>query len=180
MESQRDTKIPVVIIKMGDKNIAYPVNVGQYNPPVTETDMRTVFNNETISNKEKAIRLNELLSLAGIDTNISGNAFISVRESEKINEEFFNDKVAQINNITYLRGVESFTDKNLSLDQILIGNASINLNMSKPFFSPKIKFDFSSIEIKETSDEGRRKESKKTLLDSTPSPVLTELGNFNC
>lgn len=138
-------KTPVVILRMGNTLIAYPVSLEKIEKVVTPDDMRNIFNNATLSNKDKAIQLNELLAKAGIDVTLYGNAFISV-DSNGISEEFFNEKVSQLENKEIYANIESFVDKSISKENAIVGSL-ININLSQPFYSPKVKLNFKGIKI---------------------------------
>lgn len=168
LSERSSSRIPIAVIKKGEKLIAYPLTVASDLPVVTSDDMLSIYNSQ-LPETEKAIRLNQLLARAGVNIQEVGNAFVIVGE-ERINSDFFNQKVAQVENITYLRNVDNFLDSRIPKEEVLRSGVSININLSEPFISPKIKLDFSNITAKEVSNENLRSKSKKAV-----SSVMSQL-----
>lgn len=172
LNSKSNEKYPIVIIKKGNLNIAYPVTVSRNEAPVTAEEMRGVYSS-TQPEKDKAIILNGMLAKAGIDTSLQGNAFIALGE-DMIDKDFFESKVAQVENMAYIRSVDDFVDKSVSKEDTLLNNAKINLNLSNPFFSPKVKFDFSKVQVSETITDEETRAKSKTTVKNQVSPLLED------
>jgi hypothetical protein len=145
LRRKTDSKYPIVIVKTGNNKIAFPVKIGRVSPVVTKQDMLDVWN-QNIDSVSKSILLNELLGKAGIDVSQSDNCFFALNGSQPLDETFFNDKVSQLENKSYLRDVDDFTSSELSKEEILNG-ATISINMNEPFISPKLLLDLSDIKV---------------------------------
>jgi len=161
INNKTSKKIPIVVLNVGGRRIAWPVRVAQETVPVDIAQMTDIFNSE-LTPTEKANKLNPIMAQAGIDIKIPGNAFMVV-QNNNLSPEFFQQKVAQIQNNVYLRSVDDFIDKKKTLQEILLNNASININLSRPFISPKIKFDMSGVQVTMEND-GKKEKSKSDSL----------------
>ena len=168
------SRIPVIVIKRGKQLIAYPVKVGRNESPIDLDTFKSIFESDSITAVDKAIRLNTMLAQAGIDIKQKGNAFVVIGDNE-LNKEFFDNIFAQLEQKEYIRSVESWTDPKQSISDALLENATINIKLSNPFISPKIKFDFSSVEV-EQLPETKKKSTKKAVVTHKES----ELKNFRC
>lgn len=167
-------KIPVIIVKRGKQLIAYPVKVGRDSSPIDLDAFKSIFESDSITAVDKAIRLNTMLAEAGIDIKQKGNAFVVIGDNT-LNKDFFDNIFAQLEQKEYIRSVSSWSDSKQSIEDALLNNATININMSNPFISPKIKFDFSAIEVQEIP-ETKKKSTKKAVVTHKES----ELKNFRC
>ena len=174
LSRKSDTKAPVIVIKKGKHLIAFPAKVAREDSPIDLNRFRSIYESETLSGVDKAIRLNTMLAEAGIDVKQPGNAFIVIGENS-LNEDFFNNIFAQLNNKEYLRSVDSWVDAKQSISETLLDNASVNIRLSQPFISPKVKFDFSKIEVQEMP-EAKKKSTKKAVVSNKKSA----LKNFRC
>ena len=174
LNRKSDTKTPVIVIKKGKNLIAFPAKVAREDSPIDLNRFRSIYESETLSGVDKAIRLNTMLAEAGIDVKQPGNAFIVIGENS-LNEDFFNNIFAQLNNKEYLRSVDSWVDAKQSISETLLDNASVNIRLSQPFISPKVKFDFSKIEVQEMP-EAKKKSTKKAVVSNKKSA----LKNFRC
>lgn len=150
-------KIPVVIIERGKKRIAYPVNVGRDTPPITEAQIRTVQNNEALTNSEKAMQINTLLGQAGIDVRQTGNSIISYTDNS-LNMEALDGIIQQLNQREYVSRVDGWTSGNTTIAQDLVGNATIDIDVRAPFLSPKIKLDMKDVKVDDSVVEAIEKE----------------------
>lgn len=167
-------KIPVIIVKRGKQLIAYPVKVGRDSSPIDLDAFKSIFESDSITAVDKAIRLNTMLAEAGIDIKQKGNAFVVIGDNT-LNKDFFDNIFAQLEQKEYIRSVSSWTDSKQSIEDALLNNATINIKLSNPFISPKIKFDFSAIEVQEIP-ETKKKSTKKAVVTHKES----ELKNFRC
>lgn len=166
VKNKTKDKFPIVVFKQGTRYVAFPVTVSTDTPLVTSDQMRDIMSRD-ITDVQKAIELNTLLARAGVDVNTVGNSFV-VTTGMGINNEFFEDKVAQVENITYLRSVDSFLDKSIPVGDALVGSgASTTIDMSTPFISPKMRLDFDGVRVKETSGVNNdvKENSKSTVVN---------------
>lgn len=140
--SLSSTKKPIIVIKQGSQNIAYPIRVLSDTIEVDLNEFQAIYNNPDISPTEKAIRLNGILANSGIDVTMEGNSFIVIGNT--LDNEVYNNLFARLQNISYLRDVSPLTDKNISiLEGLLSVGASTSLDLSNPFSGAKFKLDLS-------------------------------------
>lgn len=150
-------KIPIIVIKKGNKSIAYPVNVGRDTPPVTEAQIRTVQNNEVLTNSEKAMQINTLLGQAGIDVRQTGNSIVSYTDNS-LNTEALDSIIQQLNQREYVSRVDGWTSESTTIVQDLVGNTTIDIDVRAPFLSPKIKLDMKDVKVEDSVVEAIEKE----------------------
>lgn len=160
-------KSPVVVIRKGNHLIVYPVKVGRNESPIDLEAFKTIYESGSITAVEKAIRLNTMLSQAGIDVKQKGNAFVVIGDNT-LNNDFFNNIFARLTEKEYIRSVDSWTDPKQSIEDALLNNASANIRFSDPFISPKVKFDFSNVEVQEIP-ETKKTSTKKAVVDNKQS-----------
>lgn len=172
--SNRSSKTPVVIIKQGEKLIAFPVRVARNESPIDLNEFKSIFENKDIDNTEKAIRLNTILATAGIDVKQKGNAFIDLGNG--LNTKLFDNLFAQLEQKEYLSGVDSWIDPKTDIKETLVDRVSISLDMSKPFVNPKIKLDLNSIDIEIEENEVNKEAKEKSAISSATSTVSAIAG----
>lgn len=160
-------KSPVIVIRKGNHLIVYPVKVGRNESPIDLEMFKSIYESETFSAVDKAIKLNTMLAQAGIDVKQKGNAFVVVGDN-MLNDDFFNNIFARLTEKEYIRNVDSWTDSKQSIEDALLNNASANIRFSDPFISPKVKFDFSSVEVQEIP-ETKKTSTKKAVIDNKQS-----------
>lgn len=160
-------KSPVVVIRKGNHLIVYPVKVGRNESPIDLEAFKTIYESGSITAVEKAIRLNTMLSQAGIDVKQKGSAFVVIGDNT-LNNDFFNNIFARLTEKEYIRSVDSWTDPKQSIEDALLNNASANIRFSDPFISPKVKFDFSNVEVQEIP-ETKKTSTKKAVVDNKQS-----------
>ena len=160
-------KSPVVVIRKGNHLIVYPVKVGRNESPIDLEAFKTIYESGSITAVEKAIRLNTMLSQAGINVKQKGDAFVVIGDNT-LNSDFFNNIFARLTEKEYIRSVDSWTDSKQSIEDALLNNASANIRFSDPFISPKVKFDFSNVEVQEIP-ETKKTSTKKAVVDNKQS-----------
>lgn len=146
LESKNGKK-PFIIIRKGSKKIAYPIRIAEGVVEVDLQEFQAIYQNDNLTETEKAIRLNNIIAQSGIDIKQSGNAIIVM--GEKISEEIYNNLFDRLQNISYLRNVESLVDKSIDIpDALETVGALTAINLSDPFRGAKFAFDFSDFKSK--------------------------------
>jgi len=144
-----DQDIPFVVLLVGGKRVAYPVTVvAKVKEDIAE--FTEIYNNKSESLVNKANALNRYMASKGIDIKQKGNAFISFGETN-ITDDFFNDKVAQLEAINYFYEVEDWIKPESSVRGIVQNQITIDIDVANPFHSPKLSFDYSNIDVKPTN-----------------------------
>ena len=137
-------RIPIVVIKIGKKRIAYPVKVSEAQRP-DHSEFSAIFNSDA-NTIDKVTALNRYLAENGIDITDPGNAFVLLGNTN-LNTEFFNKKLAQLNSINYFYNLDEWVDGKVSIPEILSQQATIDIDLTKPFHSPKLKMDATAADI---------------------------------
>lgn len=150
-------KIPIVVFKKGNQTIAYPVKVLPQEAPVSESEFEKVFNNQVMSDSEKAIEINRLLTEAGFDVATEGVISLTGFDMTTEVQESVLDLVRSKE---YLTPVSQWVDKGTSISDNLVGLATIDLNVSEPFIGAKLKMDFGGITLKVDPTEVKTKKAK--------------------
>lgn len=143
-------KVPFIVLNVGGKRIAYPVTVGTVEREYEE-QFRALYNATGLTNTERANNLNKFLASQGIDIKVEGNAFIAFGNSN-LNNTFFDEKLAQLKGINYFYSVDEWIDPATDMKEVLKNQVSVDINVNEPFHSPKIKMDFSEVDVKRASD----------------------------
>lgn len=133
--------LPFIVIRMGQKLIAYPVRMLETQRP-DMNEFKELFE-KGIDNHYKAIQLNKWMASVGLDVREKGNSFYVVGEANNLNEETYKEMVAKIENLDYFYPLKEWLDNKIPTAQIVEQRAIVNLDLSEPFHSPKIALDFS-------------------------------------
>lgn len=148
IKSNSSQKKPVIVVKKGNRYIAYPARVGREGARVDVTQFTQIRNNENISETDKVIKLNEMLATAGIDVKQPGNSFVALGEG--ISDEIFNNLLAKLENKEYLSPVDSWVSQDISIsDALTASGVETSLDLSDAFKSTKFKLDLSDFSNKE-------------------------------
>ena len=137
--------IAFVVIEVGNKKIAYPVKLMSQDQVDLEA-FRKIYN-ETQNPTKKAILLNEFLANSGLDIKKKGNAFYSFGKENNLDESTFENMVSKLEKIEYLYPLKNWLDTKIPIEEAA-QNATVNLDLNKPFHSPKIEFDLSQFNKK--------------------------------
>lgn len=143
----KTSKIPFIVLEVGEKRVAYPVRVQEEISPDT-TEFETIYNSE-ISSSDKAKALNRFMASRGIDIKTKGNAFISFGVTN-ITDQFFQEKLAELKAISYFYEVENWVNQDVSMDEVLRSQISVDINVLDPFHSPKLAFDYKDLDIEKS------------------------------
>ena len=147
-KSMKDTtgkKIPFVVVIKGDQRIAYPVRVLP-NEVGSLDEFEKIYRSNTKDPVLKASALNKFMAQRGIDIKLPGNSFIAIGK-DNLNDDFFSDKLAQLQQINYFSSLEPWADNKSDMKSLLKSGVSIDINLSDPFFSPKVKLNFSGVNV---------------------------------
>jgi hypothetical protein len=143
MKANPDAKIPFVVFEVGTMRIAYPVQVVRQDKQ-DNSSFSQIFNS-TLDPSTKAIRLNQFLAERGVNINTPGNFFYSVGENNNLTSEFFNNKLAQLDQIEYFYPLDSWIKSSIPMTEILTQQALINVDVTKPFHSPKVVLNMTEV-----------------------------------
>lgn len=161
--SASNQKIPFVVIDKEGMKIGYPVRLDKLETP-DNTELRSIFDSDA-TDTEKTVALNKILAQRGIDIKTPGNAFISVGEGN-LNEDFLNEKIAQLEAIEYYNDPALWLDPNTNIQDVLLNQVSINIDLSNPVHSPKLQIDIDEVSV-EISPEVITEENKRKVRDKS-------------
>lgn len=165
------SRTPFIVIKKGNKLIAYPAKVKTTKTADT-TRFEDIFKKENTSNTQKIINLNKFLAENGVNIKEQGKAFLPTN----LTQEFFDKMKTELEGKQYFYSLDEWMNPNVSQNEILTQQILVNLNISQGFHSPKIKLDFSKVyegitlpevtaeDVKEsTQDLGKRSNAAQKL-----------------
>ena len=136
-------KQPIVIIKRGETNIAFPISLVKKSQPI---DFEGIFNSLK-SPQEKIIAINEAIIKNGVDTPKLVYADINNEEKIKITKEAFESRKTTVTADTLAS--KEYKKANLNRDATI----KIDLdNIDRVFNSPKVRLDFKTLEYKTDRD----------------------------
>ena len=175
-ETQKEGRIPFVVIEKNGRRIAIPVKTARRDRPDT-TELQQVFKSKA-DPVSKVVKLNQLLAAYGIDIKKPGNFFYVIGNTNNLTDKFLSDKLAQVNNIDYFYSIDEWMDKKIPQEQILTQQVMVNVNLSNPLHSPKVLLDLTRVlepfkgqntvdkEVKEDKTKAANTRTAKT--SSTP------------
>lgn len=144
-QNKKASKVPFIVVEVGGKRIAYPVKtITQEKPSVDE--FQQIFNSNAM-NPEKAQALNRFMASMGVDIKQPGNAFLAMGENNNLTQEFFNEKLAQLENIEYFYNLDAWISQDANVEKIAQDQILVDIDVINPFHSPKIQMDFSDVKI---------------------------------
>lgn len=159
IKNEEGGKTPFVVVTKGNQKVAYPVRAVPREKSSLD-EFRDIYNSR-LSLPEKAIALNTYMAEKGIDIKLPGNSFIGIHKNN-INDEFFNEKLSQLEAINYFQDFESWSDPNVSVAVNLVGQAMIDIKLNNPFHSPKIQMDFTELSVEPSPVRVTEKVKTKT------------------
>jgi hypothetical protein len=177
-EESRKNKVPYIVVEKNGKRIAYPVKLVPRERQDNK-DFVTVFNNKNMTKTDKVVKLNQMLAARGIDIKVPGNAFTSIGQTN-LNKEFLDEKLVQLDNIDYFRPLEDWISKDDNMAEIIKEQILVNIDLSNPFHSPKVKLDFKNVyegitlpkEIMESLKASKKTQGKGKNTKSVVSSAL--------
>ena len=145
MKSKSTTKVPFIVFEMGGKRVAYPVQVVQeQKEPLDE--FSKVFNSTTDA-VTKSIALNKFMAARGLDVTQPGNAFIVAGENNNLTDEFFNNKLAQLESIEYFYSLDNWISATADVQSIVENQVLVDINLVEPLHSPKLQIELKDVKI---------------------------------
>ena len=151
--------LPFVVIRVGEKRIAYPVRmVERQRPDLNE--FRKIFDANTLPHY-KAMRLNEYMASVGINIREADNAFIALGKADNLTEEKFESMVAKIENLDYFYPLKEWLDQKIPMAQIIEERAVVNFDLNNPFHSPKIAFTYPKVGATAKATQTAKKQTAK-------------------
>lgn len=173
MDKSNNSKLPFIVVKLGEKFIAYPVRM-EAKPKLSNEEFISVFNSN-LDTVEKVEKLNTVLAQRGVDIKLKGNAF-NLLDDSTLTQEFFEEKLAQLDGIDYFYTVEEWVSKPEAQNEILKEQARLNINLSEPFHSPKLKLDYTEVKnIPVTESEELGEKVSKTKVKKASNPKKSAL-----
>ena len=146
MQNKKKSKVPFIVLEVGGKRVAYPVKTITQEKEGLE-EFEAIFKAKT-SDTVKATALNRFMASRGIDIKQPGAAFLAVGDNTNLNEEFFNDKLAQLKSIDYFYSLDNWVDPATDMSTIVKEQILVDINLITPFHSPKLQMDLTKVEIK--------------------------------
>lgn len=145
MKAKTTTKVPFIILEIGGKRVAYPVQtVTQQKEPLDE--FSKIFNS-TADDTTKVIALNKFMAARGLDVTKLGNTFLVAGENNNLTDKFFNEKLAQLENIEYFYSLDNWISPTANIQEIVENQVLVDIDLITPFHSPKLQMDLSAVEI---------------------------------
>lgn len=175
IDKKTKEKIPFIVIEKEGKRIAYPIRVIPNTRP-DNTELMTIFNSKDLTITDKVVKLNKILAGRGIDIKVPGSAFSGIGKTN-LNQNFLDQKLAQLDKIDYLRPLSEWISKEDNMEEILQEQVLVNINLSNPFHSPKLKLDYSEAYKGITVPEGKvisKKASKKSQGSTKVESILSK------
>lgn len=139
-------KTPVIVFEKGGQRIAYPVRIASTGKPSID-EFKTVYESD-IRPVDKVTSLNRILAQSGIDPTLPGEGFVIAGVSN-LTDEFFNNKLAQLEQISYFYNLDNWLDKSADMKSIITEQILTNIDLSNPIHSPKLKLDYSKVNVGE-------------------------------
>jgi hypothetical protein len=111
----------------------------------------------------------------GIDVKIPGNTFISFGDSNVNDDNFFQDKLAQIKRINYFYKVTDWTNTKNAIEDIVKSQISVDINLENPFHSPKVQLNYDNLGLNViVKNKPATNNAKSVKSNPKPSSI------FNC
>lgn len=156
--------VPFIVVQQGSKRIAFPVKIVRQQPKSNQ-EIQEVFQ----SNMEPVAKveiLNRLLAERRVDITKDGNFFFVVGNQHNITQEFLDKKLEEIEAKDNFYASEEWMGQNKEMKEILSEEILVNIDLTQPFHSPKVEFDFSGVEVAdefyEEDTEDQEEEVKKS------------------
>ena len=179
MNKKSTNKIPFVVLNVGGKRVAYPAKVNSFGEAEV-SEFENVYNNKSADPVTKANALNRILAKNGIDIKTPGDSFIGFFDNN-INDSFFQEKLAQLKNVNYFYNVEDWLDLNIDLNDIVKSQISLDINVLNPFHSPKLRFSYDNLDLKDFVPPKKGSKKKKASKSKNVEVNIAELFNKeNC
>jgi hypothetical protein len=175
LEKRSEKKdVPFIVLNVGGKRVAYPVKVNVQRTIDTE-EFESIYNNDSLTDSAKSIQLNKWMAAHGVDVKIPGNAFISFGDSNVNDDNFFQDKLAQIKRINYFYKVTDWINTKNTIEDIVKSQISVDINLENPFHSPKVQLNYDNLGLNViVKNKPATNNAKSAKSNPKPSSI------FNC
>lgn len=175
-EKNPKSDVPFIVLNVGGKRVAYPVTMNTKND-IDFSEFNDIYNSQEGTLVDKANALNRYLASRGVDIKQKGNAFIAFGDTN-INDDFFNDKLAQMQGINYFYEVEDWINPDSNMRDIVKNQITVDIDVTNPFHSPKLVFDYSQLSVKggpvvNTSASNVKQNLAATVTPTTPSSIFS-------
>jgi len=137
-------KVPFVVIRKGTHDIAIPVNVNERMSSSTQ-DFQDIWNSDT-NMDDKIFALNRYLADKGVDIKVSGKGF-SLLDTETHTQEFFNQKLAELQNMKYFYDLDNWVKKDTDMIETLKNEVRVNFDLTNPIHSPKLLLNYRQVNL---------------------------------
>jgi hypothetical protein len=137
-------KVPFVVIRRGTHDIAIPVNVNERMSSSTQ-EFEDIWNSDT-NMDDKIFALNRYLADKGINIKVAGKGF-SLLDKETHSQEFFEQKLAELQNMKYFYDLDNWVKKSTDMMETLTTEVRVNFDILNPIHSPKLVLDYSKVEL---------------------------------
>lgn len=169
----KDRKIPIIILNFAGKKIAYPVAL---KPTIVNNEQALLTIVDSL-NKETVDKVNEINTLLA-KNNIDADK-IGLRTDNYSDAKIEEIRQLLIEQKQYVK-VKDFTDTNIPIETVLVGNATINIDLNGDMFhSPKVVMDYGENNTKiETIVNENIIEDESELegdIEETPTKVSTDI-----
>jgi hypothetical protein len=170
-EVKPEVKLPFVVVRKGNIDIAIPVEIDPEQRPGLE-EFEDIYNSN-MNDADKASALNEFMASRGIDVRKAGNSFVYIGENSNVNDEFYSEKLADLESIEYFRDLDSWIRQDRDMALLLRDGVSTSIDLANPVHSPKLglNYDGLNIEINDENTPDTQSTNNKTAED--------ELDSFN-
>ena len=134
-----ETKMPFIVLQIGNKKMAFPVRLATQQRPSTEPFKKAY--EADIDPQQKAINLNRIAAELGLDIKKAENAFyVGIGGIGNLNDEQYQKILGKLESIEYFYPVEEWKEKRVSTQEILMNQALVNIDVFNPVHSPKVAF----------------------------------------
>jgi hypothetical protein len=134
-----ETKMPFIVLQIGNKKMAFPVRLATQQRPSTEP-FKKAYEADT-DPQQKAINLNRIAAELGLDIKKAENAFyVGIGGIGNLNDEQYQKILGKLESIEYFYPVEEWKEKRVSTQEILMNQALVNIDVFNPVHSPKVAF----------------------------------------
>lgn len=172
--AKKTGKQPIVILEFSGKKVAYPANIKSKDKVALLDEIETILDS-SLSMVDKGIETDKRLAQMGIDPNIRGNSLEYFSNTNNtFNDENIQNFFANVKNTPYLYSLEDWFSEDTILEEIVLNQVQVNLDLNKPFHSPKFKMDFPTIDPPVPTKQQQQDTNSKTKKQSVTSSTATQ------
>lgn len=160
---------PIVVLDYRGKKVAFPANVKGKDKTELIERLESILDGN-LPHVEKGIQADAIMAELGIDPNIPGNSLEHIHNGDNtFNEDNFNKLLGKAKDSSYLYTVEDWFKEDLSLETIVANQLQMNIDLSEPFHSPKVPFDFVNFTPTVPTAPQQQKKNKQVKQQSVKS-----------